>query len=648
MKNSKNKNMAKNKKQPSTSAAPHGKGLWEKAQAELTYPLLLIAVAAAVSMAVINSHDGDTLFRAQELDLFLYSRNFLHQHTDLAGGLLVYVGSYFTQFCYHPWLGSLLLVAWCALLAVLTWQAFSIPVRWAPVVLVPMALILLADFTLGYWIFYVKMHGHLFVAPIGFALAVATVWLFRVLPGKWRLLLLAAAPVVLYPLAGFYGLLATVLMVVVLWSVADVPRSWKVGATVVALLLVVGVPLVGYRYVYCRTGIGLIWTQALPLFSVGERSFKWHYLPYVLMCLLLLVLALSLGFKGRVTAAQAPAATSHRPSSLRLLLPLHLVVIAAMGYATWHFWYKDKNFHRELQVAACLDRADWQGILDVVFESDDEPTRMMVMSKNLAVFKLGQAGNQLYNYREGAKEPASDVPVLMVQTSGKPVYMHYGIVNFCYRWCMEDGVEYGWKVEYLKDMLRCSVINGEKVMAHKYIDLLRQTRYHADWANHYEPLLESHEKLAEDPELGPILPLMDYPSTVASDRSFMEMFLLTMLSGLRSTNPVCTDLALMASMQQKDIPTFWRAFFPYAQTHVGQPMPRHYQEAAYLYGHLENKVDISHMPFDKSIEESYQQFMDFARQCQGMDELQMRDAFYPRFGNTFYYNYFLFHNLKTN
>ena len=612
--------------------------------AQWLYPLLLIVAASVVSIVVITKHDSDTLFRIQEQDLFLYTPHFLNEHLSVAGGLLSYVGSYFTQFCYHPWVGALLLSAWGAVLAVLVWRTFRISSAWAPVLLVPIALLLTMNFSLGYWIFYVKLHGHVFMAAIGFSLVVALLWLYRSLPYWWRMALLVLTPIVLYPLIGFYALLATVLMGLMCWWLSDMTRSRKAVATVVALLLTIGVPLLCYRLAFCRTSIADIWTVALPLFSVGEDSYYWHYLPYALMCLLLA--GLSVFVRGK--REEERQTSNIRLQASRFVPLLHLVVIVAMGYGTWHFWYKDANFHRELQMSVCVDHADWQGVLDIAYQSDDEPTRMMVMSKNLAVFKLGQAGNQLYNYREGAKAPASDVPVRMVQTGGKIIYLHYGVVNFCYRWCMEDGVEYGWKVEYLKDMLRSAIVNGEKVMAQKYIDLLGHTRYYGEWAAHYKQLIAKDENLKEDPELGPVLRVMNYPSTVASDRSFMETFLLTHLSSIRNDDPVCTDLALMASMQMKDIDTFWRAFFPYAQTHEGEPMPRHYQEAAYMYGQLEKKVDTSRMPFDKSIVENYQQFMQFAQQCQGMDELQMREAFYPRFGNTFFYNYYLFHNLQTN
>ena len=66
-----------------------------------------------------------------------------------------------------------------------------------------------------------------------------------------------------------------------------------------------------------------------------------------------------------------------------------------------------------------------------------------------------------------------------------------------------------------------------------------------------------------------------------------------------------------------------------------------------MYGNLEHNVDISHMPFDQSVRDSYAAFMQLAQQCQGMSEERMKEVFYPRFGGTFYYNYFLMRGLKS-
>ena len=114
-----------------------------------------------------------------------------------------------------------------------------------------------------------------------------------------------------------------------------------------------------------------------------------------------------------------------------------------------------------------------------------------------------------------------------------------------------------------------------------------------------------------------------------------------------SDDPLYQEQTLIAALQMKDIGLFWPRFFQYATLHNGEHMPRHYQEAAYLYGHLEHNVDISHMPFDAEVKESYARFMAFTQQCAGMTEAQMAEAFRPQFGNTFYYFYFLANGLQT-
>ena len=53
------------------------------------------------------------------------------------------------------------------------------------------------------------------------------------------------------------------------------------------------------------------------------------------------------------------------------------------------------------------------------------------------------------------------------------------------------------------------------------------------------------------------------------------------------------------------------------------------------------------MPFDEEVKQNYNDFMAAAQQLQGMTEEQMKPLLYPRFGGTFYYEYFLIRGLKS-
>ncbi len=606
------------------------------------YPLVLTAAALVAVFCVLLSYESDYLFRSQELNLFLYTPLFFQQKLVVAGGLLSYLGTYFTQFFYHPWLGTLLLCLWLALLTWLVKVTFRIPDQWAPLMLIPAALLLIIDFDLGYWIYYIKLTGHLYVAVIGTTLAVSLVLAYRWLAAKkmWAgLVWMGVAAVVAYPMAGVYGLVAIVLMGAISWRLTATLQQ-RIGATALAAILVVAIPLICYRQVYYQANSDNIWFQALPVFKLQE-DFSTLYYPYILLALCLLVMAV----------CYRPA-NQPKPVAKPLLWgAAQLGLLAIIGFGTYQLWYKDKAFHEEISMTLCVDRQDWAGTIDLVRKHEGEPTRMMVMYKTLALFKMGRAADEMYNYPDGSLTPDCPFQLRFAQVGGKNIYLFYGLPNYCYRWCLEDGVENGWRVEYLKFLTRCALLNGEHEVARKYIDLLKQTRYYGEWAESYEPLLNDPDgkRLAAHAELGPIRQLMEGVDQLGSDQSLIELFMLNSQAYRITSDPKVAELVLLSAMQLKDISTFWRAFFQYANLHVGKPMPRHFQEAAYLYGHLEDKVDISHMPFDPAVVKSYNGFMQLAQQCKnaGMNEERMKVMFRPQYGHTFFYNYFLMRNMKS-
>ena len=631
-----------------TKVSPQGKAHFQTVKWAWLYPLLLSVAALLLAYGVIVGQESDYLFRVQELNLFLYTPLFWQQQMALPGGLLTWLGSYFTQYFYHPWLGAALLCGWCGVLMALVYKAFALKPHWAPVLLIPLALVLLMDFTMGYWIYYLKLWGWPFVGVIGFSLALALVWLFRLLPKQpWvHVACLLLTAVVTYPLMGFYGLLAVLLMAVISWRLEGARLSLRVVDSVTAAVLLVFIPLLYIRYAYSQVPASDAWRQALPLFSKGPETFDAYYWPYTLMCLLLVVLILS-GEWREVRGERIPSSRKSATGVISLHSPLStlhspltsLLLLAAVGYGCWHYWYQDANFHDEIRMSNCIGQADWEGVLDVARDAEN-PTRQMVMCKHLAFFKLGRAGNEMYAFRDGDNLPDSPFRFPIVETIGRQLYLHYGLPNFCHRWCMEEGVETGFRLDHLKDLLRCAVLCGEEVVARQYIDILRQTRYYGAWAEHYEPLLGDSAALARDPELGPITHLTGYPNVLASDKSQLEAFLTTILSARQTTDPVCADLTLMFALQSKDIRLFWRALNQYATLHPDEVMPRHYQEAAYLYGQLDRQVDTSQMPFDQDIPQRYQDFMALGKQYAAMGPEGMKAACYPRFGNTYFYHFY--------
>jgi hypothetical protein len=609
-------------------------------------PLLCVAGLVAIAIGLMTNEE-EYLWKVQELNLHLDTPLFLRQQMVVAGGLLTWLGTWFTEFFYHPLLGVGWLCLWWALLMVLASKAFRVPLKWSALLLVPVALLLITCVDLGYWIYYLKLRGHFFVATIGLCAMCATVWAFRCLPASLdrfyiRPAFIVLATAVLYPLIGFYALLTALVMGVMAFTVTFT-ETGKKSRTKIALsiavaltLAIVVIPLLYYRFVFYQTSQGNIWWTALPMFRIIDEH-PTYYLPYWLLAIFFVLLA--------ALSRKLPK------GNVKKLLPwalVHVVLAIVLVWGTKLCWYDDYNFHKELRMVRYMEAEDWNGVMMEAADQQDEPTRAIVMMRNLALFRLGRQGDEMYRYRQGAKPSNTPIPVSMMQVCGCSLYYFYGLPNYCQRWCMEDGVEFGWRAEYLKQLTRCALVNNEHVTAAKYMNLLKHTRYHGEWVEKYEKYLNNMEAVRSDQNFQPVLHLMDHEDKLSSDQTVVEQFLMYHFVNDASDDVLYQDMSLNAALWTKDIQTFWPFFDKYARNHRAERMPVHYQEAAYLYGHLENNIDISQMPFDESVKQNYENLRRAAENCSrmGMSEEKMKEALYPQFGQTFYFEYFLVRNMK--
>ena len=622
------------------------------------YFLVVFAVLAFFGIRLVLL-ESETLLRAQELNLWLPTGLYWKTIMQYPGGAVSWLSSYLTQYFYYPWLGVTILCGlWLIICGLLAW-VYRLRGPWTILtLLVPLAL-LAGIVQTGYWIYYMKLQGHLFVPTIGVLYATLCLVIQRLLdnylPEKvaryaqygWMILVCVLG----YPFFGAWALGATGLL-----ALSPKPKYWSLG---IASLLIAAVPQLYYQQVFEMTERSFVYVAALPSFRYGNGSYEVYRIPYYAIIATFLILV-------AINICDRFSFTKQMKSWHRLLIAVILVATAIFG--VYRAWYHDSNFQKELAMNRAIEELDWERVLTIARDgsSDIKPTRQMVMYKNLALFRLGRAGSEMFFYPEGAVQQNAPWKVRMTQIGGKLIYYHYGKENFCYRWCMEDGVEFGWKAEFLKFMARTSILNQEWTVARKYLDLLKKTTFHRRWAERYEKYLATPdafnlEKLeasvkAGQPlldengmkEFAPILHMMTYPDRLDGDNTLVEMYLLQTFAKGNGDDPLFQEMTLICSLIMKDIDLFWPRFMKFANMHPTIHMPLHYQEAAYLYGHLENKVDISNMPFDQNVRDTYDRFMAFNDQCGPMSEEQKAIAFYPQFGNTFYYFYFLVRNQKTN
>lgn len=633
---------------------------------------LPIISVLAIGCVILATQESEMLLRAQELNLWLPTEAYWNQLAQYPGAVASWVACYLTQYFYYPWLGTAILCTLWLAISLLTVWAFKLRRGWMLLsLLVPLAL--LGAFTqTGYWLYYQKLQGHLFVPTIGVLVALLSLCISQLLNKWWlRLPWLIAWTVLGYAWFGAWGLGGTALICG--YSVVNIYRDaisdFKgnvnsiitnniIGLTGIALIFIV--PRLFYSYYYEMTEQEFIYRAALPSFRYSQEILTQFYWPYF---------GIIAAFVLYVLVAMCSSWFDKFKHSTYLASAISLIIVCIAIVGVDKVWYRDINFHKEMAMNRAVEELDWERVLQIAREGKGEvrPTRMMVMFRNLALFRLGRAGDEMCSYPEGAEKQNAPWMVRMTQVGGKLVYYHWGKANFCYRWCMEDGVEFGWKAETLKFMARTSLLNNEWEAARKYLRLLSMTTFHCKWAERYASLLERPDALdltkaeasikagkpllsnEEQKEFLPIMHLMTYPDRLDGDSGLIELYLINTFAHGGGLDPVFQEASLIFALQLKDIPTFWPHFEQFARMHPNIHMPLIYQQAAYLYGTLEpNRVDISRMPFDESVPATYKRFMEFNDQCGNMTEEQKAEAFRPMFGDTFFYYYFLVRNQRTN
>lgn len=593
-------------------------------------PFALPMAALVVIGGLLLFFESDFLWKLQESNLFLCSSSFFKDQMVEPGGLLTWVSTWFTQFFFHPWVGVLLLCGWWLLLMWLIKSTFRISASWMPVIIIPVLFLLVTIVETGYWVYILKLRGHAFLGTIGTTAAVALLWGFRSLVDKvhvhqtlFRSVFILITSAVGYPLLGIYGVGAAALMSVWIWRL-EPRRASALTVCVTGLSGAVLLPLLFYRFVYYQTNLANVFAARLPLYVVKEE-YTIYYLPFVLLLGFFVVMCMPL-----------PSSQKRAWKAVPLLL-----LLAASIY-TGHFWYDDENFHHELAMQRCIDRLDWEGVLQEAVKQEDEPTRAIVMMRNLALARLGRQGDEMYHYKNGCKRCDAPFDIRAINSVGALIYYHYGMPNYSYRLSMERGVEFGWRTEQLKFLARCSILNGELQLARKYLNLLRQTTFHRSWAEQMLELTKHPEDVAKSPEMEFITHMMHYDNELTSDHNLVEDFLTKRLMYSNYYHdPIFLEQVMYASMAAKNSQLFWPHFYNYIQFYPDRPWPVHVQEAVYLFGTNEGQPNMDKCPVSQAVKENLKRFNMTAPLYEGQDMKKVREAMRPLFGNTYYFDYYL-------
>lgn len=607
---------------------------------------------------VLSTYESALLFRINELSVFLFDDLFFESMMSKPAGFLHYISSFFVQFFYYPALGAAIYVALLYAVYKLVISVFGLQKSYKLLALLPVLALLVSNTQLGYWIFYLKQPGYWYMALLATLLFLLALWCFKRVKGVLRMFFVVVWVFVGYPLLGAYALVAAFLM-----GCYDVAASLSERKNILLPSLTLAVAVVAacaipYVYYYCYTsvsaehmyGAGLPITQWVASYVAKvehETHSYWHFIYFYWIPFVLLFLS----FVGCCVLV-ALRTKLHDGKKIERIVAACVVLSAAVLVCL--FWYNDTNFRIENKQNNAMWECKWRDVAEYARDTE-KTTRQIVLNKNIALFKLGTASNEMFSYPDGSSDILAPMPVHLTQTGGKMIYFQYGKFNFSYRWCMEDAVEYGWRIEYLKHAARSMLLAGEYRLAQRYIDILKRTMFYRGWAEDLEKYILDPALIEKTNEFAMPLQLSCYEDALGVDESFVEAYLTGEFKYI-SDKPTLLyiEVALMSAMIRKDSKLFWYLIDRYFKECEPTRLPRYYQEALLLFLNIDKGKTVSVSPgfvdkfVSKSVQRKLESFVARTKKYKGMKEEEMAKYFKDDYADTYFYFYFFVRKIKTN
>ena len=611
----------------------------------INFPLWLLPIIYSVVFVIfawvfLVGKNADTLYYMQDRGRWNDTMVYFHECVRMPGGFLSWAGSYLTQYFYYPVYGAAILILLWMLSFCVAWRSFHVRWELTYLLFVPLVALLCTQVQLGYWVYFMKDIDYSFYHSLGFffALLLSVDYLRKVKYGGYIQMVLVAA-LFYYPL-GIYALLASVLVALRMFK-----DNWRTDWPAFLLLFAVcyTVPLLE------TSGTTLMrpdepWLFGLKRFEIGPvRDYRLIApLGWVLLSSLFIPL---LGKQNR-----------DKISTKGLVISQLLMLVVAFGaYRIVNERnFSDSNYHAELKMLRAVDEQRWDDVLYEFNSAKGNPSRMMVLYRDIALLNRGELLNRYqYNNRPANPTVMSDsIVVRICDTTGDFIYYNFGETCFGIRRAIEHCMHYGFSYYTLRVLARCALINGEYDNVRKYLRLLEHSTFQKKWASELRPYLEDTTLIASSPRFALVKRLYNGGSSmVGSDDYYVEPTLIHKLSHTATDNPEILDLALAYCLQDKDMNCFWAQVIRQHTLFPEKPFHPHIQEAMLLF-HNELKTgpeDLSFLNIDPQIVARYNLFIGRVREYgrSGMNINQIGTSLQPEFGDTYWWDYCVLREIQS-
>lgn len=415
----------------------------------------------------------------EQNQLFLWNLDFIKDQFSLPGGLVLYAGSFFTQFFVYSWLGAF----------IFTINAFAVFLLSSYIQKKHGFNNIIISF-IPVWLLTILQSNELFIfsQALGFLALLSFCALYiSIDKTRIRYILFFAGWPLLYILAGGFSIPAVILCVLHELLFRKEDRKYLISF----LFLITGllIPFLSSKLIYYIQP-DKIFTYPLIL------ELPSFYLYSLIIFLIWAPLALIISYLVNLRIKVKNSLLSWNLTNVFA----GALIIVAMTFVISRYAY-NKNADMMFGIDHHVQQSEWEKVLNL---SERYPgyNTLVIYYTNIALYKSGQLFDKMFFYPQigsrGLRLPwARNLNLFF----GGELFYQMSYNSESIHWAFEALVAKGLNPRSLKRLAAGFIVNGHYDIAEKYIAILDQTLFYRKWAKKYQRYVDDPALCKNDPEL---------------------------------------------------------------------------------------------------------------------------------------------------
>ena len=484
------------------------------------------------------------------------------------------------------------------------------------------AFLFIAGFDYSLHVF--RAQGLLYSQTLGLIFAALAVlgWM-RVREKRWNLLYVLAVVLVGYPFIGLYSLVAA--LAVVLLSLSR--KQW--ATAVLGAICIAFLPLLYTHFIFTHIDTRYTFLAGFPYMDFVDNHRR--FIPLILAMASLIFVPL---LKNRLVS--------------EVVRSMVFAVVAAACII--FFSYRNRNFHLEIAMQQAIERNDWDKALKLASKSEN-PTRIIVMYRNIALFNKGQLCDKMFTYPNESIDIDTPAQISQTEVCAPTVFFYNGLINYSTRWAWEMSMMFQRTLERYKYQAKVALFTGKEnpALVEKYLDIIGRNMWQRRWVGKYRSYLHNPALLENDPEYAMFKQLdrfeeVKYMSSAVVENTVNNHYLLQ-----EEPDGIMLDLSLASAMTMKDIDMFWYYYDKLLDS--GRRIPTHVGEAAILFAYIggnQAEIDAVARDLGGARSSTVSKFIRFSSEASASQSGADPAVFKKKYGDTYWYYSYFVKSLTTN